>query len=86
MGAELSIMSLFRPSSQASNSFLLNHKAHIHFIALNVSVCYINMYLQSEGKVYIYSHKKRPYAVIIHTDIPVSYYLPFNSFLALIIR
>lgn len=86
MGAKLSIMSLFSPSSKALNSFPLNRKAHVHFITLNVSACYINMYLQSEGKVYIYSHKKRPYAVIIYTDIPVSYYLPFNSFLALIIR
>lgn len=83
MGAKLSILSLFRPSSQALNSFLLNSKAHVHSIALNVSICYINTYLQSEGKAYIYSHKKRPYTVIIHTDIPVSYYLPFNSFFSI---
>lgn len=51
MGAELSIMSLFRPSSQALNSFLLNHKAHVHSIALNVSICYINTYLQSESSI-----------------------------------
>lgn len=41
MGTKLSIMPLFRPSSQALNSFLLNHKAHIHFLVLNLlqSIC-----------------------------------------------
>lgn len=67
MGAKFSTMSLFRPRSQAWNSFLLNHKAHVHFIAPGVSLCYINTYLQSEGKAYVHSLKKTPYIVIIHT-------------------
>lgn len=66
MGAKLSTMSLFRPRSQALNSFVLNHKAHVHFIAPNVSICYVNTYLQSEGKPYVHSHKKTHYTVTIH--------------------
>lgn len=77
MGAKLSIMSLFRASSQAFNSFLLNHKAHIHLLVLNL----LHQYALAKAGESLHQFPYSPKKVRIHTDIPVSYNLPFTSFL-----